>query len=223
MKKQLIKSSYYRTLEISISTILSLLLTPYLIHHLGNENYGLWILVLSTMGWFSFIDLGFSYTVQRSIVLALGEHDEHRINVVFSVAIVLFSVLGAIAALCMILLALFPELLGVKAENQEMTSIVLVVLAIKIFFDFVMGAFHGFYTAYLRMDIDANLSSFNTLIKAILVYILIIDINIYGAVLATMVADLCSHSLKVYYKDRKFKHTFQSINRKISIFGVSDQ
>ncbi len=24
-------------------------------------------------------------------------------------------------------------------------------------------------------------------------------------------------------KDRKFKHTFQSINRKISIFGVSDQ
>ena len=68
MKQQLIKSSTFRTLEILIITVISLVMTPYLIHHLGDVHYGLWILILSALGWFNFIDLGFSYAIQRNIV-----------------------------------------------------------------------------------------------------------------------------------------------------------
>lgn len=75
MKKQLVKSSYFRVLEIMLITTMSLVLTPYLITNLGNENYGLWILILSALGWFSFIDLGFSYAIQRNIMLALAKSD----------------------------------------------------------------------------------------------------------------------------------------------------
>ena len=71
MKQQLLKSSIFRTIEIIIITLISLVLTPYLIHHLGDEHYGLWILILSALGWFNFIDLGFAYAIQRNIVLAL--------------------------------------------------------------------------------------------------------------------------------------------------------
>jgi O-antigen/teichoic acid export membrane protein len=215
MKKQLMKSSFFRVVEIAIATTISLLLTPYLIHHLGDANYGLWILILSALGWFSFIDLGFSDAVQRNIVLALEKLDNDRINVVFSVAVVLFAVLGGAAAFLVTLLAYFPSILGVEDSHQSIVTVALSILAIKVFLDFVMSCFHGFYNGYLRMDIDANLSTLNSVIKAVLVYVLIIDMNIYGAVLATMVADIITHSLKVYFAKKlhpSFKFQFSLVN-----------
>lgn len=199
MQRQLFKSSFSRAIEIVIITIISIVLTPYLIKHLGDENYGLWILVLSAIGWFNFLELGFADAVQRNIVLALEKSDHHRINVIFSVAVALFGILGAIAASCVLALAVFPELLGTGDELQSTAAIALAILALKVFLDFVMNCYHGFYIAYLRMDIDANLSTLNTVIKSILVYFLIIDLNIYGAVAATIIADITTHSMKAYF------------------------
>ncbi|AAZ28116.1 lipopolysaccharide biosynthesis protein [Colwellia psychrerythraea] len=210
MKKQLIKSSTFRTLEVIIITVISLVLTPYLIHHLGDAHYGLWILILSALGWFNFIDLGFAYAVQRNIVLALENKDNHRINIVFSVAVALFSVLGFIAAFCVLVLAFFPELLGINEKEQSIATIAFSILAIKVFLDFIMNCFHGFFTAYLRMDIDANLGTLNMVVKSILVFYLIIDMNIYGAVFATIAADILTHSLKMHFA-RKLHPEFKFV------------
>ena len=214
MKQQLIKSSMFRMLEIIIVTIISIVLTPYLIGHLGDDNYGLWILILSALGWFNFLELGFADAVQRNIVLALEKSDHHRINVIFSVAVVLFALLGTIAVSCVLTLAVFPELLGIGDELQSTASIALAILAFKVFLDFIMNCYHGFYIAYLRMDIDANLSALNTIFKSILVYFLIIDLNVYGAVAATIMADITTHSMKVYFAKKlhpNFKLSLQLV------------
>jgi len=202
------------------------MLTPYLITHLGSENYGLWILVLSSIGWFNFIDLGFSYAVQRNIVLALEHKDNARINVVFSVAVVLFSVLGFIAAGCVLFLAAYPEILGIDEQKQVTATTVIALLSLKVLFDFMMNSFHGFFTAYIRMDIDANLSTLNTIIKSILVVFLILDLNILGAVIATLIADVITQILKIYFAKRlhpefKFSWKFVSALEVKSLFAYS--
>lgn len=214
MKKALLRSSFFSAAEIVIVSLISLALTPYLIKHLGDDDYGLWILIISVLGWFSFIDLGFSYAVQRNIVMALEKADHHRINVVFSVSVALFSVLGAIAALCAGVIALFPSILGIDPEKEITTGVALGLLSIKVFFDFLMCCFHGFYSAYLRQDIDAKLSTLNTIIKSALVFYLILDWNIYGAVIATLTADIITHALKIYFAHRlhpDFKFVFHLV------------
>ncbi|GAA5135553.1 polysaccharide biosynthesis C-terminal domain-containing protein [Thalassotalea piscium] len=199
MKKQLLKSSTFRFIEIGVATILSILLTPYLIHNLGAESYGLWILLLSTLGWFNFIDLGFSYAVQRNITIFLEKQDNHKINQIFSVSVVLFSILGLLATVGMLTLAYSPSLLGIEENKQHTATIALSMLALKVLFDFMMNSFHGFYAAYLRMDIDAKISTLNTIIKSIAIYYLILELDIYGAVIATVLADIVTHSLKIYF------------------------
>lgn len=202
MKKDILRSSFFRVLEIVIVTIVSLALTPYLIKHLDDENYGLWLLIMSTLGWFNFIDLGFSAAVKREIAFALEKKNMQRINVVFSVSVVLFGSLGLVAASGIIGIALFPEVIGVSQDKQEIASVALGLLALKVLFDFIMNSFHGFFAAYIRMDIDANLSLLNTLIKSALVFVLIKDMNIYGAVAATLAADAVTQSLKMYFARR---------------------
>lgn len=181
---------------------------------------------MSTLGWFDFIDLGFSSAVKREIAFALEKKNMKRINVVFSVSVVLFGALGIIATSGIIAIALFPEMIGVNQDRREMASIALCLLALKVLFDFIMNSFHGFFSAYIRMDIDANLSLLNTLIKSVLVFILIKDMNIYGAVLATLGADAVTQSLKMYFARRlnngfTFSMSFVTKNEIHQLFSYS--
>ena len=150
MKDKLLKSSFFRVIEILSVTMISLAMTPYLIKHLGNESYGLWLLIISTLGWFNFIELGFSSSVKREIAIALENVDNHRINVVFSVSVVLFGALGLIASGCVFILAFVPEILGIDDINQSSAAIALSILALKVLLDFIMNSYHGFFCAYLR-------------------------------------------------------------------------
>jgi O-antigen/teichoic acid export membrane protein len=215
MKDKLLKSSFFRVIEVLSVTMISLAMTPYLIKHLGNESYGLWLLIISTLGWFNFIELGFSSAVKREIAIALENADNHRINVVFSVSVVLFGALGLIAAGCVFILAFVPEILGIDDINQSSAAIALSILALKVLLDFIMNSYHGFFCAYLRMDIDANISLLNTLIKSVLVFFLIVDLNIYGAAIATITADIIAHSLKIYYAkklNKRFEFSFDFVS-----------
>jgi O-antigen/teichoic acid export membrane protein len=139
---------------------------------------------------------------------------------------VLFGTLGVVAASCILILALVPELLGITIESQETAVIALSILAIKVLLDFIMNSFHGFFTAYLRMDIDANISLLNTMIKSALVFYLVVDLNIYGAVIATIAADIVAHCLKVYYAKKlnngfRFSLKFVSFNEIKNLFSYS--
>lgn len=62
-----------------------------------------------------------------------------------------------------------------------------------------MNSIHGFYSGLLRYDIDANINTLNTIVKAILIFVLLSRLHIYGAVMATLVADILTHIIKIYY------------------------
>lgn len=215
MKKQLVTSSVFRFIERVIVVVTSLLLTPFLIDVLGQQDYGLWILIISVLGWFNVIDLGFSTAVQRYIVLALESSDHRKVNIIFSTAFALFSALGIFAASCLLILAQFPDIFGVDEAREPTLLIALSILSLKVFWDFLMNSFHGIFSGLLRFDIDANLSSLNAISKALLVFYLVTEFNIYGAIFATLAADFLTNVLKVIFAKRLYK------NLKFSVHNVS--
>ena len=204
MKNKLLNSSIFRFLERGIVVITSLLLMPYFIKVLGSEQYGLWILVLSVMGWFDVVSLGFPQAVQRQIVQALELKDHKRVNIVFSTGLVLFGALGLASVLLLIGLTQVPAIFGVEGVDQITLINILLVLSVKVLWGFMMNPFHGFFSGLLRFDIDANISSLNVMIKALLVFWLISDFNIWGAVAATLLADILTNLLKIYYAKQLF-------------------
>jgi O-antigen/teichoic acid export membrane protein len=226
MIKKLLKSSAFRFIEISLEIIISILLTPYLIYNLGDSNYGLWILIFSTLGWFRFVDMGFSTAIQRNIGIAIANSDNKKVNTTFSVAIVLFSCLGLIAGSCIVLIGFTPSLLGIDEQDYSMTKIALCFLSLKVFGDFVIYAFHGVYSAHLRMDVDAKISSLNTIIRVILIIVFIKEMGILGVVFATLAADIITQCLKIYYalkihKGLKFSLKFVEWNEIVELFAFS--
>ena len=198
-KKLILGSVFWGTIGNVISFAIAFLLTPFLIHSLGDEGYGVWLLIIATLGWFRFIDFGFSSAVQRSIAIAMEANDDHKINTIFSCSIILFGLLGSLAAILLFIFSFFPQMLGVDEKYFDVVHIALMILCIKIFWDFLMCSFHGFYTGLIRYDVDANINTINELVKALLIVVMVTWYNIYGAVFATMIADLITNIYKIVY------------------------
>jgi O-antigen/teichoic acid export membrane protein len=216
MKKQLLSSTIFKLLERFTFIIISLLLTPYLINNLGIDGYGFWLLVLSVLGWFSVVNLGFPSAVQRHIIFALESNDTKKVNTVFSTSMLLFTVLGIISSILLLIISRFSfTLFG--SVNDSMTAI-LSFFAVKVFLDFIMNAFHGFFSAFMRYDIDSNITSLNVLIKSILIVIAIPIYGVWGAVISTLIADIITNALKIFYA----KKLYPPLSFKVSYFSYKE-
>jgi len=130
----------------------------------------------------------------------------------------LFAVLGLASVLIMVGLTQVPAIFGVTGPEQITLIDILLVLSVKVLWGFLMNPFHGFFAGLLRFDIDANLSSLNAVVKALLVFWFISDLNIWGAVVATLAADILTNLLKVFYA----KRLFPSLSFKISLIKLDE-
>lgn len=225
-KKLFFTSSVFRFLERIILVISSLLLTPYFINVLGADGYGFWLLILSIIGWFNVIELGFPSAVQRHTILALETKDPVKVNTVFSTGIVLFGILGLVAASLLIGVGLLSSELFGNVVDGDALKIALFVLSVKIFMDFLMNPFHGFIASFLRLDIDSNLSIVNVILKSVLIFTLIPTMGIWGAIIATLCSDILTNTIKIYYIKKlyppiKFSFKLASLEEVKSLFAFS--
>lgn len=67
-------------LSLGVNVVVSIILTPMILHHLGDSGYGLWALVFSFGGYFNIFDFGLSSAVIRYVSRfnALGDYRQLR-------------------------------------------------------------------------------------------------------------------------------------------------
>jgi hypothetical protein len=74
-------------------------LSPFVIHHLGNSAYGVWVLMLSMTGYLGLLDLGIRGTVTCYVAKFHAEGKHQEASRLVSFALMIFTFLGAIALL----------------------------------------------------------------------------------------------------------------------------
>jgi len=82
-----------------VSAVVGFLLSPFILHRLGNTGYGLWTLVLSLTGYFGLLDLGIRSSVGRFVARYVTLHDEENVNRTVSSAFALLAAGGVLALL----------------------------------------------------------------------------------------------------------------------------
>lgn len=89
-------SSYGR---FALTGVAFLVLTPFVIRELGPEGYGLWTLVISTVGFFGVLDLGFGTAIVKFVGESRGLGSVARRNEVLSTVLALYCVISLLALL----------------------------------------------------------------------------------------------------------------------------
>ena len=115
-----------------MTMIVSFLLIPFIIRSIGDEDYGLWTLTFSIIGFFSLLDFGFGLGVVKWTGEARVNKDyEHRNQMLSTV----FFIYLAIAGVGMLLLGFFslfyPPLFDVPEAKRSIAVYLLMILGLR--------------------------------------------------------------------------------------------
>lgn len=145
---------------------MSYFLAPFLIHRLGNVEYGIWVLALSTTGYLYLLDLGLRSSVLRFVSRAhtTGNHDEGS-RVVSAVLWVRLHLGGLILLLAIIISLCFPKLFRLPQELWASSRQAILVIGLTISITMPMSAVGAVLSALNRYDLQSYITLLQLFIR----------------------------------------------------------
>jgi O-antigen/teichoic acid export membrane protein len=130
------------------------LVAPFLIHHLGDTNYGLWIVIGSLTSYFGLLDLGLRGSVGRFIALYQARGDQQGVNRTLSSALTVLAGTGLLGFFGVLaLLPVFFCLFDVPGEQVTPVRLALLIVGINLGLSFLTNAFDATLWGFQRFDL----------------------------------------------------------------------
>src|SRR5882757_6276142 len=98
-KGQIIKNISSSWFSLGINIVTGIFLSPFILHHLGDTAFGVWVLIFSVAGYYGLFDLGIRSSVVRYVskFTATGESD--KLNRLVNTSLWSYTLIGAVAML----------------------------------------------------------------------------------------------------------------------------
>ncbi|TQD33502.1 oligosaccharide flippase family protein [Haloflavibacter putidus] len=223
------KAAFLSYIKLAVTNIGGLLVTPYIIKMLGDEEYGLYTLIGAFVGYLSVLDLGLNNAIVRYVAQYRAEKDQKAEENFLALSLIIYIGIGL---LLVILGAIFyvniDNLFGdtLDAAQLEKARWMLLILIINIGFTLPGGAFTGICTGYEAFVFPRWLSIFKYVLRVILIIaILNFGANALGIVILDTLLNLGFILLTIWFVFSKLKvriklHRFEWLYLK-EIFGYS--
>jgi O-antigen/teichoic acid export membrane protein len=151
--RQLSSASAFRVLSFFVTTAVSLLMMPFIVHTLGDRMYGLWALVATLLGYYGLLDFGLTPAVCQHVAVALGRGDREACNAVVAASLRFFLLVAVLVLLLSGLVALCAQLFAGSVGDATLFSQIILILGVSTALSFPSRVFTGFLIANLRYDL----------------------------------------------------------------------
>ena len=140
----------------AFTVVVNFFLSPFIVHTLGNTEYGVWVLLASLVGYMGLLDLGVRGAVSRYIARHHARVEDEEAGRVASAGLAIFSAAGLVALAASVVIALVLEhLFKIPPGTLLVARIVVVLGGLNVAVSLVSGVFGGAVTAMQRFDLDA--------------------------------------------------------------------
>ncbi|MCS2198391.1 oligosaccharide flippase family protein [Bacteroides faecis] len=196
---------------IAINIVSGLLYTPWMIHSIGRDNFGLYTLALSVISLFVF-DFGLSFAVERFIAKYLAENNQEKANnciglvcrLYFAIDIILFVILVGVY---FFIPQIYQEL---TPDEIEKFKVIYVMAALYSVISFPFIPVNGVLSAHEKFVQLKVCDVFHKLFIVItMTTCLLLGYGLYALVLVNTLSGILTIILKIYCIK---KYTNQKIN-----------
>jgi O-antigen/teichoic acid export membrane protein len=185
-----------RYVLLGVNVGLGVFLMPFTIRHLGQTEYGLWMMVASLTYYFQLLDLGYGSSVVKQVTEADARGDVDQVNRILSTFLVVYGVLGALAALGIVGIITFviPRFPNLDADQVHVARMLLAIMGVRIAVGFPMSVFGAATQARQRFALNNTVAIVIALVNGALTYIVLAS----GHGVVMLVATTTSVSLLGY-------------------------
>ncbi|WP_028326080.1 lipopolysaccharide biosynthesis protein [Desulfatirhabdium butyrativorans] len=167
--QRLILGSLGRVLSLAVSVGLSLVLTPFIIRHIGSSLFGLWSLIGGIMGFSGLLDLGLNSALKRFLPQAFEKQDGRLASEIFCSALAVFVGIGICIAFGLGVGARPIHAWVARETVFSLFQAVWIVLVVDTAVQFPLRTWIGYFEARLRQDILSAVETLKAVLRAALV------------------------------------------------------
>lgn len=155
------KNSFFNVAGYLIPGLLSIPILGYMARELGIEEFGLFTLILSIVGYASIFDIGITRSVIREI--AIYKHNKKEVIKILSTSTLIILLLGILAAFLIIIFNIqITNLLKVSANIKDEFNLCLIIMSLSIPFFLVTQVWCSLLEGkeeFLKLNIYKSISS----------------------------------------------------------------
>ena len=153
---------------LAVTTVAGFFLSPFVVHHLGNVVYGVWVIITSLVAYMNLLDLGLQSAVVRFVSKGIAQenHEESGQTVSGALWIRLWISLAIMAAGLVFSLG-FHRIFVIPAALQQAASDRGSGQAVTVAMNLWCGVFRGVLVALHRYDLTSGVSILQTCVRAV--------------------------------------------------------
>lgn len=218
---QLKAGAFLSYVSIILNNVVGLLYTPFMLRMMGQNEFGLYSLVASVVGYLTILDLGFANAIIRYTAKYRAENRDSDQYEMFGMFIVLYCIIGIIAFGIGLILyynadSMFNRTMTIADLSKVRTMILLMVFNVA--FTFPMSIWGAIITAYeefvFQKIVNICRIILNPIIMVILLYMgyravaMVVLLTIFNVVTLLMNAWYCFFRIHVKVKFGKIRFGF---------------
>ena len=187
-------------LSMGISILVSLFYTPIVIKNLGQQQYGLYNIASSVVGYLSLLNFGLGSAVVRFVTKYRVEKKDKTVEALYGLFLVVFALLAAIVVAAGLFIIRFEDSIftvTTGAEGYRQLRIITLVMVINLAVSFPACVFSSVITSYERFAFLKGI----TIIKSLLTPVIMIPLLLSGhkAVTLALVIQILDISVSISY------------------------
>jgi O-antigen/teichoic acid export membrane protein len=201
---------------------------PFLVHNLGDDVYGVWVLVLSFTGYMWILDFGIRTTITKYVSEYRAKKEYEYLNKIISSSLFMFMGIGAITILVSIICACYlDKFVSIDPSLVMDAKIAMVIVGVNTALFFVFGVFSGIISGEQRHDLSSNIEIVSLTLKTLLIVIFVkLGYGIVALGAVTLLATIGSQIvLQIYakkiYPQLRISYKLISLDIYKKIFGYS--
>ncbi len=221
-KRQILKNVGSSWSALGINVIVGIFLSPFILHHLGDAAFGIWVLIFSVTGYYGLFDLGIRSSIIRYVSKYTATGDREKLAQFVNTALFTYTCIGLVSMVLTAALSSSVEhFFRIPPGMHSQTRLLLLMVGASVSLGFPLGVFGGMLEGLQRFYILNWTSIAATLARAALIVyflhrgyglltvaLLTVGLPMISSVLrGIIVFRLCPMPLGLHYVDRAaFRH-----------------
>jgi O-antigen/teichoic acid export membrane protein len=169
-KRQILRNVGSSWFALGVNVMVGIFLSPYILHRLGDEAFGLWILIFSFTGYYGLFDLGIRSSIVRYVAKYSATDEQDELNRLINTAMFSYSAIGLVAmALTLLATYYVNSIFRIPAEFVLTARWLLLMVGVCVSLGFPLGVFSGILEGLQRFYLLNFTSISSTLVRALLI------------------------------------------------------
>src|SRR5216683_7215289 len=104
-KRRILKNVGSSWSALAVNVMVGIFLSPFILHHLGDAAFGIWVLIFSVTGYYGLFDLGIRSSIIRYVSKYAATDDREKLAQFVNTALFTYTGIGAMSMVVTALLS----------------------------------------------------------------------------------------------------------------------